>query len=145
MMIKILPKVTGFLVLSSFSTLLAAQTVSVYKSPTCGCCTGWVDYLRDNQFKVKIFDVQDLDSIKDKHGISKNLESCHTALVDGYIVEGHVPAEDIHRLLEDKPDIKGLSAPGMPAMSPGMASQIPKNYDVLSFDENGNVEIFSQY
>ena len=71
--------------------------------------------------------------------------SCHTAIVDGYVVEGHVPAADIFRLLNEKPDIVGITAPGMPALSPGMGSEIPKDYDVLSFDEQGNVKVFSRY
>jgi hypothetical protein len=131
--------------LGSYAGQLAAQTVTVYKSPTCGCCTGWVDYLRDNDFEVEIFDVQDLDPIREQYGVDRHLQSCHTALVDGYVVEGHVPVNDIRRLLEEKPDIKGLSAPGMPALSPGMASLTPKNYNVLSFDEFGKVEVFSKY
>ena len=131
--------------LGSYAGQPSAQTVAVYKSPTCGCCTGWVDYLRDNDFEVEIFDIQNLDAIKEEHGVEPHLQSCHTALVDGYIVEGHVPVNDIRRLLEEKPDIKGLSAPGMPALSPGMASLTPKNYSVLSFDKNGKVEVFSKY
>ena len=125
--------------------IAAAQTVTVYKSPTCGCCTGWVDYLRDEGFRVETIDLQNLDPIKQEHGISRQLQSCHTALVDGYVVEGHVPVDDIRRMLKEKPEITGLTAPGMPAMSPGMASLRPKDYDVLSFDAGGNVEIYSRY
>lgn len=133
------------LALSGSPILAAAQTVTVYKSPSCGCCSGWVDYLNDNDFEVKVVDLQNLDPIKEKYGVGRSLQSCHTATVDGYVVEGHVPVEDIRRMLKDKPDIKGLAAPGMPAMSPGMASLTPKDYDVLSFDESGNVELFSRY
>lgn len=122
-----------------------AQTVTVYKSPTCGCCNGWIDYLRDEGFSVEAIDLQNLDSIKQQHGVTPELQSCHTALVDGYVVEGHVPVNDIRRLLKEKPDIKGLTAPGMPAMSPGMASLVPKNYDVLSFDDDGEIKIYSRY
>jgi hypothetical protein len=131
--------------LGGYAGQVAAQTVTVYKSPTCGCCNGWVDYLRDNDFEVEIFDVQDLDPIREQYGVDRQLQSCHTALVDGYVIEGHVPVNDIRRLLEEKPDIKGLSAPGMPALSPGMASLTPKNYNVLSFDKYGKVEVFSKY
>ena len=138
-------KIFLLLTLSGSPVLATAQTVTIYKSPTCGCCTGWVDYLRDNDFEVKVMDLQNLDPIKEKYGVDRHLQSCHTATVDGYVVEGHVPVEDIRRMLKDKPDIKGLAAPGMPAMSPGMASLTPKNYDVLSFDESGKVELFSRY
>lgn len=123
----------------------AEQTITVYKSPTCGCCTGWVDYLRDEGFSVETIDLQDLDPIKEKYGVNRQLQSCHTALVDGYVVEGHVPVDDIRRMLNEKPDIRGLTAPGMPPMSPGMASLVPKNYDVLSFDNKGGVEVYSHY
>lgn len=125
--------------------LVVAQNVTVYKSPTCGCCTAWVKYLQDNDFQVEMFDIQDLGPIKDKYRVTSKLESCHTALVDGYVVEGHVPVDDIRHLLDEKPDIKGLTAPGMPAQSPGMASLTPKNYDVLSFDNNGKIEVFSRH
>ena len=133
------------LILGAHAPATLAQNVVVYKSPTCGCCSAWVDYLRDNDFTVETIDLDNLDAIKDTHGISRGLQSCHTALVDGYVIEGHVPVDDIERLLDEKPEIKGLSAPGMPMMSPGMASLTPKGYDVMSFDEAGNVEVYSRY
>jgi hypothetical protein len=123
-----------------------ASSVVVYKSPTCGCCAGWVEYLRDNGFSVESHDVDSLAKIKVDLGLTDNrLKSCHTAVVEGYVVEGHVPAGDIQRLITEKPDIIGISAPGMPQMSPGMASIEPKDYDVLSFDKSGNIELFSRY
>jgi hypothetical protein len=91
-------------------------------------------------------DVDSLAKIKADLGLTDNrLRSCHTAVVDGYVVEGHVPVGDIQRLITEKPDIIGISAPGMPQMSPGMASTEPKDYDVLSFDKEGNIELFSSY
>ena len=131
--------------LASTPVVAAAQTIIVYKSPTCGCCTGWVDYLRDEGFSIETIDLEDLDPIKEKYGVKRQLQSCHTALVDGYVIEGHVPVDDIRRVLKEKPDIRGLTAPGMPPMSPGMASLVPKNYDVLSFDEEGGIEVYSSY
>ena len=120
--------------------------VEVYKSPTCGCCEGWVTYLRDNGYTVKTNDMVSMGEIKNRLGLTdKRLHSCHTAVVEGYIVEGHVPVGDIQRLLEERPEIKGITAPGMPQMSPGMASIEPKGYDVYSFDENGKIEVFSSY
>lgn len=121
--------------------------ITVYKSPTCGCCQEWVTYLEEEGFTVTAINHDDVDSIKAKHGLQDpRLKSCHTALVDGYIVEGHVPASDIERLLNDRPtNIKGLTAPGMPMMSPGMASRTPKDYDVLSFTESGEIAVYSRY
>ncbi len=120
--------------------------VLVYKSPTCGCCARWVDYLEDNGFQVETRDSTVMDEIKANLGLTDDrLKSCHTALVDGYIVERHVPVSDIRKLIAEKPPIKGLTAPGMPMNSPGMASIEPKGYDVYSFDKDGNIEIFSRY
>ena len=123
------------------------SVITVYKSPSCSCCQGWVTYLEEEGFNVNAIDHDDVDAIKAKHGLSDpTLKSCHTAIVDGYVVEGHVPANDIERLLREKPtDIIGISAPGMPMMSPGMASRTPKDYNVLSFTKAGDTAIFSQY
>ena len=120
--------------------------VTVYKSPTCGCCTGWVDYLRDNGFEVETHDTDKLTDLKAKLGLTDGrLMSCHTAVVGGYLVEGHVPVDDIRRLIAEKPEDVGITAPGMPQMSPGMNSLEPKGYDVLSFDKAGKVKVFSRY
>jgi hypothetical protein len=122
------------------------QEITVYKTASCGCCNGWVDYLRTQGFKVKRQDVEDLDQIKAQHGLTDpQLKSCHTAIVDGYVVEGHVPANDIWRLLSERPEIVGISAPGMPPMSPGMNDVEPKGYDVLSFDAQGATGVYSHY
>jgi hypothetical protein len=122
------------------------QVITVYKTPTCGCCQGWVDYLRTNGFRVETHDLDDLSAVKAQHGLTDPaLMSCHTAIVDGYIVEGHVPADDIWRLLSERPAVTGISAPGMPQLSPGMNSIEPQGYDVLSFDRQGQVELFSRY
>ncbi|MFT5115680.1 MAG: hypothetical protein ACI8P9_005033 [Parasphingorhabdus sp.] len=124
----------------------AGETVTVYKSPTCGCCAKWVDYMRDNGFEVVAHDIARLNDMKAKLGMTnQRLMSCHTAVIGDYLVEGHVPASDIKRMLKDKPQIKGLTAPGMPQLSPGMASLEPKGYDVLSFDNDGNINVFSSY
>ena len=121
--------------------------ITVYKSPTCGCCSGWVDYLKDEGLAVTAIDTDDVESVKAENGLTdKALMSCHTAWVDGYIIEGHVPVADIKKLLSERPtNIKGLTAPGMPMYSPGMASLIPKDYDVLSFNESGETAIYSSY
>ncbi len=120
--------------------------VVVYKSATCGCCKDWVAYLEDEGFAVKAIDHDNVDQIKSEHGLTNSaLKSCHTALVDGYVIEGHVPVADIDRLLAERPDVVGLTAPGMPMNSPGMNSLIPKDYDVLAFRKDGSSRIFSSY
>jgi hypothetical protein len=102
------------------STPADATEVLVYKSPTCSCCNKWIAYLEDNGFRVKTENVADPSQIKAYHGVTPRLASCHTALVEGYVVEGHVPAGDIRRLLAERPKVKGLAVPGMPAGAPGM-------------------------
>ena len=140
------------LLAGGFSAAQAAEPVAelpiitVHKSATCACCAGWVDYLKDNGFNLIVKNSDDLKGVKAENGLSDpSLQSCHTALVDGYAIEGHVPADDIKRLLTERPKVRGLTAPGMPSMSPGMASVIPKNYDVLSYDDSGKTEIYSSY
>lgn len=118
----------------------------VYKSPTCGCCQSWVDYVEKAGFPVTAINHDDVDVIKQKHGLTDpSLKSCHTAIVDRYVIEGHVPVSDIERLLAERPDVIGLTAPGMPMMSPGMGSEIPKDYSVLAFDKHGKSRVFSAY
>jgi len=97
----------------------AATAVTVYKSPACGCCEKYVDYLRENGFAVEGVNESDMDAIKKRYGVS-HVASCHTALVNGYVIEGHVPVSAIRKLLKEKPAILGISAPGMPMNSPGM-------------------------
>ena len=128
-----------------FAGQASSQQVTVYKSPTCGCCSEWVTHLRSAGFDVDTENVQNLVTVKLEHGISAGLGSCHTALIEGYVIEGHVPAEDIQRLLEERPDIAGLSVPGMPVGSPGMEGPNPVPYDVLAFDSRGNVEVFASH
>lgn len=121
--------------------------MTVYKSPTCGCCAAWVTYLEEEGFSVTSVNSEDMDSIKARFGLpSSKLASCHTALVGDYLIEGHVPSSDIKRLLAENPEgVKGLTAPGMPAMSPGMGSREPKDYDVLSFTPTGETAVYSSY
>ncbi|HCI14151.1 MAG TPA: CopG family transcriptional regulator [Gallionellaceae bacterium] len=97
----------------------AATAMTVYKSPTCGCCEKYIDYLRENGYAVKAVNESDMDAIKKRHGVS-HVASCHTALVNGYVVEGHVPVAAIRKLLKEKPAITGISVPGMQMNSPGM-------------------------
>ncbi|MEG3617023.1 DUF411 domain-containing protein [Magnetovibrio sp. PR-2] len=122
----------------------AAEMV-VYKSPTCGCCGAWVDHVRANGFEVEVKEVFDLDPIKASAGVPGEMESCHTAMIDGYVVEGHVPAEDIKRLISEKPDVKGIAVPGMPIGSPGMEQGDYKEpYASVLFGKQG-YKIFAQH
>jgi len=99
---------------------LAGPLITVYKTPSCGCCVKWVEYLRKEGFEVKAVNRDDLAPIKQRAGVPPAMSSCHTALVDGYVVEGHVPAQAIRKLLQERPNTLGLAVPGMPANSPGM-------------------------
>ena len=119
-------------------------TIEVWKSPSCGCCSGWVEHLRGNGFEVVTNDLQDLLPVKRMAGVPEHLQACHTAKVGDYVIEGHVPASAIQRLLEERPGIKGLAVPGMPAGSPGMPSPTPERYHVLSFGE-GEPDVFATF
>ena len=124
----------------------APVTLTVYKSPTCGCCAKWVDHVKAAGFKTVVHEDEDMDSVKDALGVPRDMRSCHTAQVDKYLIEGHVPAEDITNLLARKPKAAGLAAPGMPASSPGMAvqGQPHEPYDVLLFQRDGKAEVFAK-
>jgi hypothetical protein len=144
--------VPRFLLLAALAAVLAAcgaaeqgTRVAVYRTPSCGCCLEWVDHLEAAGFSVEVTEVQDLQAVKASHGVPRGISSCHTALVDGYVVEGHVPARDVQRMLAERPPITGLAVPGMPIGSPGMEGPDPEPYDVLAFDERGGVEVFSSY
>ncbi len=121
-----------------------SEEITVFKSPTCGCCSKWVDHMRDSGFDVKTHDVDDLSSIKARLGIPGNLQSCHTAVVGDYVVEGHVPADLVKKMLKDKPEIKGLTVPGMPMGSPGMEGPRKDAYQILTFDEKGKITEFAR-
>ncbi|MDD9923641.1 MAG: DUF411 domain-containing protein [Boseongicola sp.] len=123
----------------------AAAEFTVYKSPWCGCCSKWVDHLQANGHMVTTKDIENLDTIKKMAGVPERLQSCHTAIVDGYVVEGHVPAKDITRLLAERPKAKGLAVPGMPAGSPGMEGSAPDKYDVMLFKTDGSADVFSRH
>jgi len=125
-------------------TAQANGPISVYKTPTCGCCEKWVAHLEANGFEVSTHDMDDLRSIKSMAGVQPQHASCHTALVDGYVVEGHVPATDIERLLRERPDIVGITVPGMPIGSPGMElGDRRDNFAVITLEKNGTTNVFS--
>ena len=118
----------------------------VYKSPTCGCCDGWIDHVRAAGFRVVPRDTKDVGEVKRRLGVLPTLTSCHTATIAGYVVEGHVPADAIERLLEERPAIVGIAVAGMPAGSPGMESATPfEHYDVIAFDSRGRTSVWARY
>lgn len=121
--------------------------VTVYKSATCGCCKNWVAHLRENGFEVEAVDTEQLDRIKAEHGVPGQLRSCHTAVVDGYVIKGHVPADLVRRFLAERPpEAAGLAVPGMPIGSPGM--EVPgrpaESYDVIAFTEDGRAAVYAE-
>ena len=121
-----------------------AADVVVYKSPTCGCCAKWIDHLEDNGFSVEVHDERNMDPVKHRLGVPRHLQSCHTAEVGGYIVEGHVPADVIARMLRERPAINGLAVPGMPMGSPGMEGPRKDPYDVLAYDAAGKASVYER-
>lgn len=120
-------------------------TIDVYKTPTCGCCSKWVEHLRSNGFAVRTTNLDTLDDVKARHAVPSRVQSCHTGLVDGYVIEGHVPASDIQALLQKRPPIVGLAVPGMPVGSPGMEGPNARPYDVVTFDKQGRTGVFTTH
>jgi hypothetical protein len=152
MLPRLLARVAVFLVAAA--TVGADQgrsgslpVVEVYKTATCGCCAKWVDHMRAAKFQTRVTDLSqdELNQVKAKHGLPPRLGSCHTALVGGYVVEGHIPAESVKRLLKERPAIAGIAVPGMPTGSPGM--EVPgaptPPYSVLAFDKQGGLQVFA--
>lgn len=120
-----------------------AGTITVWKSPTCGCCGGWVEYMRGKGYQVSVNLVADPDPIKASLGIPEALYSCHTAKIDDYLVEGHVPEGAVAKLLAERPNLKGIALPGMPQGAPGMDG-VPGIYRVVGFDANGRIHRFAE-
>lgn len=128
-----------------FSALAAVPVVRVYKSAGCGCCEEWIKHMEANGFTVKSQDVADTSVYRKRFGIPQELGSCHTAVVDGYALEGHVPAREVKRLLAEKPNAAGLSVPGMPLGSPGMEGPRKDSYDVFLVLKSGDRSVYSHY
>lgn len=120
--------------------------VEVFRSPTCGCCGAWVDHLKAAGFPVKVVEVEDTSTARRKHGLPDKYASCHTGIVTRYVVEGHVPATEVKKLLALKPSAIGIAVPGMPVGSPGMEMGDDKDpYDVLLIDKRGLATVFARY
>lgn len=131
---------------SAPKTPVVNAAVTVFKDPNCGCCKDWIEHLRKHAFKVTARDTNDVSGIKRSGRVPSQLASCHTAFVNGYVIEGHVPAEDIKRLLKEKPKIAGLAVAGMPAGSPGMEVGNRKDkYDVIAFTRDGSTSVFARH
>ena len=119
--------------------------IEVYKSPTCGCCRKWAEHLQQNGFEVTVHEISDITAFRAKAGVPQPLASCHTGLVEGYVVEGHVPAADIQRLIKERLKARGLAVPGMPKGSPGMEAPRAEPYDVLLFSADGATRVYRSY
>lgn len=145
-------KPAGFLLAAGLALAAAAVSaqplpeVVMHKDPNCGCCGQWAEHLQANGFRVKTVMEGDMESVKRRFAVPQRLTSCHTAKVGGYVIEGHVPASAIKRLLREKPAVAGLAVPGMPAGSPGMEVPGRKDpYDVVAFDRVGRSRVFERY
>ena len=130
--------------LAASDQAIAPVEVVVYKSPTCGCCSKWVDHMTASGFKVIAHDTSNMQAVKTRLGVPDAMASCHTSVVNGYIIEGHVPAADIQRLLRDKPKVAGLAVPGMVTGSPGMEGSRSDPYNVIAFGE-GKTSVFARH
>ncbi len=120
--------------------------MTVYRSPSCGCCGGWIEHAKKHGFQVTDIKTDDIEAVKQEHNIPQDLAACHTTMIDGYVMEGHIPVDDIKRFLKQKPNVAGLAVPGMPLGTPGMESGDRKQaFDILAFDDNGQVEVFKHY
>lgn len=138
----------GAMAFSALPALAAGSRplVEVFKNPSCGCCGAWVDHLKAAGFDVKVTMVDDTSAVRRKYGLPDKFGSCHTAVVAGYVVEGHVPADDVRKLLAMKPEAVGLAVPGMPVGSPGMEMGARKDrYQVLLVDRQGRERVFASY
>ena len=123
----------------------AKTPMMVYKTPTCGCCAKWVDHMKSAGFKVQVQDMDDLTEIKQASGVPIPIRTCHTAVVSGYVIEGHVPADLVKKVLAEKPKMTGIAVPGMPVGSPGMESGNQKSpYDVVLFDKTGKTTVYAK-
>src|SRR5215210_1385238 len=139
--------IAGFVLVGSRTRLVgaAATPMTIYKSRSCGCCTKWVEHVKAAGFDPRVHDEEDMDGIKDELGVPEAVRSCHTALVAGFLIEGHVPAADVRDLLARRPKAAGLAVPGMPAGTPGMAEPGASisGFDVLAFRPDGSTEVFA--
>lgn len=144
---KMLTGIAALMFVSANSGAIAQhnKVVELYKSPYCGCCVGWADHMKAAGFQIVENNVEDMSPIKVKYGVSDDLQSCHTAIIDGHVIEGHVPASDVQKLLAENGAPSGLAVPGMPVGSPGMEQgDIKESYQVIRFSKSER-RVFTQY
>ena len=122
-----------------------SSLITVYKTPTCGCCAAWVDHMREHGFRVAVTDVGQLAPVKQTNRVPGDVATCHTGVIGGYFVEGHVPAEDVRRLLRERPDVIGIAVPGMPQGSPGMETGTVEAYDVIAIGRDGSRKVWASH
>lgn len=135
----------ALLVATASAQAPALTKMTVYKSPTCGCCAKWVEHMKKAGFDVTVTDTDNVSLIKAEHKVPSNLAACHTALVNGYVVEGHVPEDAIRKMLAEKPKIAGIAVAGMPMGAPGMETDgVPQTYDVMAFDATGASHVYAK-
>ena len=143
--LRTLPLLLALLVGAGSAWAQSATQVEVFKSPYCGCCEKWIEHMQKNGFKVNAHNVNDIPAARKSLGMPDRVGSCHTAKVGGYLIEGHVPAADIQRLLKEKPKAVGLAAPGMPQGSPGMETATPVPYETLLVQADGSTTVFAKH
>lgn len=120
--------------------------MTVYRSPSCGCCGDWIEHAKKHGFQIKDIKTEEMEALKQKYNIPTELVSCHTSIIDGYVMEGHIPADDIKRFITGKPDMIGLAVPEMPIGTPGMETRdLKQPFQVLAFNNKGEVEVFKKY
>ncbi len=135
-------------VIGGAASAAEARDITVYKTPWCGCCKGWIAHLRKAGFRAKVVEVEDLAPIRNKHGVPFELSSCHTGVIAGYVVEGHVPPADVVRLVREKPKALGITVPGMPIGSPGMEAPDGRTeayQTLLLLDRRGRTKVFAKH
>lgn len=142
--------VLGVMLSFGFSTVVYASShapsMTVYRDPSCSCCGGWIEHINTQGLHAENVPTSDMDALKQQYRVPDDLASCHTAILDGYVIEGHVPVEDIKRLLAEQPNITGIAVPGMPVGTPGMESGDRRDsFTVFSFDDQGNTQVFNHY
>jgi hypothetical protein len=135
----------ALLVATASAQAPALTKMTVYKSPTCGCCAKWVEHMKKAGFDLAVTDTDNVSLIKAEHKVPSNLAACHTAIVNGYVVEGHVPDDVIRKMLAEKPKISGIAVAGMPMGAPGMETEgVPQSYDVMAFHATGASHVYAK-
>ena len=143
---RVVPAILVAMFVIAVASAQQRPVVEVYKSKTCGCCGKWVEHLKQHGFSVRTTDVENVSDIKEKYKVPSKLGSCHTGVVDGYVIEGHVPAGDICKLLADRPAARGLAVPGMPIGSPGMEQGERRDaYETVLFTAEGSTQTFAEH